>query len=235
MYWRAETAPLWRDFWRHLQRALPSLPDLTPPEDIPDLHTHWLDGNLALSMTCGLPFRSFLKGKVTYVGTLDFDLGGSPGHYHSVAISNGLPSKRLAFNSGDSQSGWAVTQHAPPFKTPPIFTTYVETGGHAASLAAVANNQADIAYIDAVTWRLLRRYDPNAAKIQTLGRSVTTPGLPLIAAKGTDPEPLRAALAHATETFTPNDPMAMGGPLSFHVLKEAAYYAVPNPSPPPNS
>lgn len=238
MYWRAETADLWRAFWAEVQAAAPmALPDLTPPEDIADPWTdHWLRPDLALSMTCGLPFRTVLRGKVCYVGTLDFGLGLLPGHYHSQVIlrdgADAAAPLRLAFNSADSQSGWAATQSTPPFDTPPRFSALVETGSHAASLAAVAEGRADIAYIDAVTWRLLQRSDPHAAKTRAAGPSVTTPGLPLIATIGTDPAPLRRAIQSACARFQPDDPMAMGGPLSFHVLEPSAYFAIPVPTPP---
>jgi len=238
MYWRAETADLWRAFWSEVQAAAPmDLPDLTPPENIAGPWTdHWLRPDLALSMTCGLPFRTVLKGKVTYVGTLDFGLGNAPGHYHSqVILRPGCDpdaALRLAYNSADSQSGWAVTQSAAPFDAPPTFDALIEIGSHAASLAAVAEGRADIAYIDAVTWRLLKHADPNAQRVFPYGRSVISPGLPLITALGHDPAPLRTALRDATLAFSPPAPQAMGGPLSFHVLDPAAYHAIPIPKPP---
>jgi len=241
MYWRDETADLWRAFWAEVRAAArlegPLLPDLTPPGDIPPPWTeHWLRPDLALSMTCGLPFRTVLKDKVTYVGTLDFGPGQAPGHYQSQVITrrgvDPAAPLRLAYNSADSQSGWAVTQSAQPFSDMPRFSDFIATGSHAASLATVAEGRADIAYIDAVTWRLLKRYDPNAQRVLLYGRSVTTPGLPLITALGIDPTPLRRALIAACAAFTPTDPMAMGGPLTFHVLDPAQYYAVPIPSAP---
>ncbi|MEO0937289.1 MAG: PhnD/SsuA/transferrin family substrate-binding protein [Pseudomonadota bacterium] len=248
MYWRPETAALWQGFWDVVRAAHDGpLPDLTPPEDLPaDWAQHWLRDDLALSMTCGLPFRTALRGKVTYVGTFGYGLKAPPGTYYSCVIAHPdaalitadqptrPPSKQLtlAYNSADSQSGWAVTQQAAPFVAPLQIGKTVQTGGHAQSLAAVATGRADVAYLDAVTWRLLKRYDPNAEKVVVKGRTDPTPGLPLICAKGRDPEPLRAALRFATLNFAPADPMAMGGPLSFHVLNEDAYFAQPIPAPP---
>lgn len=234
MYWRPETAAHWRAFWAELQAAAPALdlPDLTAPEDIPTPWTaHWLRPDLALSMTCGLPFRSALKGRVTYVGTLDFGLGLPPGHYAStiVARPGAAPPYRLAYNSADSQSGWAAAQE---LDLP--FTPALETGAHAASLAAVAEGRADLACLDAISWRLLQRHDPNAARVTVLGQTRPTPGLPLVTAGGTDPAPLRAALATAVARFCPRDPMEMGGPLAFHVLDEALYLAEPIPPAPQN-
>jgi len=245
MYWRAETADLWRGFWAELQAPARTegleLPALTPPEDIPAPWTdHWLRPDLVLSMTCGLPFRTVLKGKVTYVGTLSFGLQAPNGHYFSTVLLREPPpdtglrpeAMRLAYNSADSQSGWAVTQSAPPFEQPPHFAELRETGSHAASLEALLEGKADIAYLDAVTWQTLCRHHPRAAQVHVLGRSVVTPGLPLITAKGTDPAPLRRALTAACARFKPVDPMAMGGPLSLHVLDPQAYFDVPVPHPP---
>lgn len=248
MYWRPETAGLWRDFWEEVRAAHDApLPDLTPPEDLPaDWAEHWLRDDLVLSMTCSLPFRTVLRGKVTYVGTLGYGGDAPPGLYYSCVIarpdtpliaptgSTEPPPRRLtlAYNSADSQSGWAVTQQPAPFSAPLQIGKLVQTGGHAQSLAAVAEGRADVAYLDAITWRLLERYDPNAQKVVARGQTAPTPGLPLICASGHDPEPLRAALHAATAAFTPRDPMAMGGPLSFHVLDEDAYLAQPIPAPP---
>ena len=239
MYWRSETADLWQGFWAQVQAALPGLPDLPPPDRITGaLTTHWLRPDLALSMTCGLPLRSELRGRVTYVGTLGFGLRCAPGHYFSRIITRFPPHQSrperviLAVNSFDSHWGWAVTQQAAPFSAPLRVKCYVETGSHAASLAAVARGQADVAYIDAITWRVLKRCDPLAQQVHLAGQSAAAPGLPLICAKGRDPAPLRAALRDAVLQFQPRDPDAMGGPLGWHVLPLDSYLSQPMPAPP---
>ncbi len=227
MYWRAETADHWRAFWKEVQTGL-DLPDLTDPADLPEKWTdHWLDPNLVLSMTCSLPFRSSLRDKVTYVGTLSFGLPLEVGYYNSCRIGareTRLANKRLAINGFDSQSGWCVA-----WQESKKFSEVIVTGSHAASLAAVAEGRADEAYIDAVTWRLLKRYDPLAKKVYELGETPASPGLPLITAKDRDPQPLRDALKSACERFAPNEPLAMGGPLNFVVLDEATYLDLPIP------
>ena len=242
MYWRAENAGHWRLFWQAVQRAAGAegldLPPLTQPWGLPEPWTeHWLDSRLALSMTCGLPFRTILRDRVTYVGTLDFALGTPAGHYRSVVIARpALPegiAPVLAVNGGDSQSGWAAAQGTAGLVGASAFGGYRVTGAHAASLAAVAEGRADMACLDAVTWRMLRRFDPAAAAVRVLGETAPTPGLPLIAAAGTDPAPLRRALAAATAAFHQEDPAAMGGRFRFHVLNPAAYHAVPVPPPLP--
>lgn len=237
MYWRAENADLWRAFWSGMQDCAQAegvtLPDLTAPEDLPaDWYAHWLAPDLALSMTCGLPFRSRLHDKVQYVGTLDFGLGGPAGHYHSQIITrpdlNGPP-RTLAYNSADSQSGWAAAQEVPQRG---FITDTIATGAHAASLAAVAEGRADIACLDAVTWRIRQQVDANAARVIPAGTTRPTPGLPLITALGTDPVPLRRALTAATKSFAPADPDRMGGRMTFCVLDEQRYLDQPIPAPP---
>lgn len=237
MYWRPENADLWRAFWAVVQDCAQAegvtLPDLTPPDALPEeWYAHWQSPDLALSMTCGLPFRSRLHDKVQYIGTLDFGLGGPAGHYHSRIITRrdlSGPPRVLAYNSADSQSGWAAAQDIPDRAS---LTTYLPTGAHDASLAAVAEGRADIACLDAVTWRILQEFDPNAARVAPAGITRPTPGLPLIAAKATDPAPLRRILQNATNAFAPEDPMRMGGRMTFHVLPLDAYLAQPIPAPP---
>ena len=238
MYWRAENAPLWQDFWRHVQSEAPVLPDLTPPEDIPEPWTdHWLRPDLALSMTCGLPFRTVLRDRVAYVATLDFGLGGPAGQYRSVIIARDPiapgDSPRLAYNAPDSQSGWAVAGEAAALLRLGGFSGHVRTGAHAASLSAVAEGRADIACLDAVTWRILQAVDPMVASVRVVARTSFTPGLPLIAARGADVGPLRAALTRAAERFATERPERMGGRLSVAVLDPLDYRTIPVPAPPP--
>lgn len=243
MYWRAETRDAWQAFWRLVQEAAghhgEDLPPLTAPEDLPsDWATHWTDPGLRLSMTCGLPFRTALRDRVGYVGTLDFGLDGPAGHYHSVVIARPGPlpqAPRLAYNSADSQSGWAAWQLTRPADLPEA-ADWLATGGHAASLAAVAEGRADLACLDAVTWRLLHRHDPRAAEVRVLAQTAPTPGLPLICAKDRDPAPLRDALHRALEALPPETARIMGGaPLTLAVLTPQDYFAVPNPAPPPTN
>ncbi len=241
MYWRKENAAQCRQFWRIVQEFAAGdgvvLPDLTPPEDIKaPWSDHWLDSDLALSMTCSLPFRTALRGRVTYVGTLHTDLDCTAGHYYSCIVRRkedttapGNGKARLAYNAEDSQSGWMVTQLPPQNMQPPNITSYLETGSHAASAHAVAEGHADIAYIDATTWRLLERFDPITSSLQVVGRSAVTPSLPLITSLGTDPVPLRHAIQKATLAYDPDDPSLLGGSLVFTELSPNDYLAQPLP------
>lgn len=237
MYWRAETAADWRAFWEDVRAAAPGpLPPLTPPDALPaDLDAHWRDPALVLSMTCGFPYRTRLHGAVGYVCTLSFGIDAAPGRYYSVVI--GRPGHdpaapvRLAVNSRDSQSGWACAGAPGPESPPLAVSAVVETGAHAASLAAVAEGRADRAYIDAVSWEALRRHAPGAEAVAVLGRTPATPGLPVITAPGRDPAPLRAALAQACETLPEDRRARLAGLSGIAVLDPADYLAVPDFSP----
>ncbi|SHG59723.1 ABC transporter, phosphonate, substrate-binding protein [Cognatiyoonia sediminum] len=237
MYWREETADGWLAFWDLVREGLPDLPDLMSPDELPkDWSQHWLDAELALSMTCGLPFRTMLRDKVQYVGTLTIGPTEASGHYRSAVVTRAGQDLNapltLAYNSGDSQSGWAASQTFPSSGDHLSYGSLVETGSHAASLHAVASGHADVAFLDEVTWRLLQRYDKAAQSVAVQGYTGHTPALPLIAALGNDVAPLRAAITHAAESQMSHFSDQIGGDLSFNVLNEAEYFAVPLPTPP---
>ena len=237
MYWRAETADAWRDFWVRVQdlgaeRGL-ALPDLTAPEDLPaSWYDHWLDPELVLSQTCGLPFRSTLKGKVTYVVTPDFGVEGCPpGYYNSVALrrTDGGDGMRLARNGADSQSGWAAACQWRDIHGPAKWDAIIDTGAHAASAQAVADGVADIAFVDAVTWRLVAQDADLASRLTCVGHTPPTPALPLITAQGRDPNALREVLQHAMESVPSANRARMGGLRGFVEIAEQSYFDVPLP------
>jgi ABC-type phosphate/phosphonate transport system substrate-binding protein len=99
------------------------------------------------------------------------------------------------------------------------------TGGHAASIVSVAHGRADLAAIDAVTWRIALRHLPEAARLRTLALTEPTPGLPLIAARGAEPARYRAAIAAAiTELDAPT--RAELGIVGFAAFAPAGYAAL---------
>ena len=169
----------------------------------------WADPGLVLGQTCGLPLVQGLAGRVEVVGALDYGLPGTPpGWYRSAVVARAddprerladFRGARLAINGTDSQSGWgAILHHAAPLAVAGrFFGAVVATGAHRASVRAVAEGAADIAAIDAVSWSLARRFVPAAARLRVRFLTEPTPGLPLIAARGTDVAPHRRALAAA--------------------------------------
>ena len=182
----------------------------------------WTDPGLVLGQTCGLPLVQALAGRVEVVGALDYGLPGCPaGWYRSVVVARaadgraGLSDFRgatLAINGTDSQSGWgSILHHAAPLaRDGRFFGALRVTGAHADSVRAVASGAADITAIDAVSWGLAQRFVPEAARLQVLFLTEPTPGLPLIAAKGTDVAPHRRAVAAAMAGLDAEVRVALG-------------------------
>lgn len=201
----------------------------------------WQSPGLVLSQTCGYPFRTRLHDRVAYVGTPDHGVEGcAPGQYRSVLVARAddpregleeFDGARFAFNEDLSQSGWAAPQaHATRLglRLVPV----LRSGGHRFSALAVADGRAEIAALDAVTWRLLQGVEPAAARLKVVGKTDPTPGLPLIAAQGTDTGPIFAAVAEAIAALSPGDRQCLG--LRGLVrIPLADYLAVPNPPAPP--
>jgi ABC-type phosphate/phosphonate transport system substrate-binding protein len=200
----------------------------------------WEDPALTLSQTCSLPFRAALHHRVTYVCTPDYGVEGCPpGHYRSIFVARkGDPREGLAqfdgacfaYNEDHSQSGWAGPQaHLLGLVVRP--GRVLATGGHRLSAQAVAEGTADLACIDAVTWRLMQRCDPVVAKLKTLGTTAPSPGLPLIAGPGANAEALYQAVVTAFSALSPED-RAVLQLQGFVRLPVTDYLALPNPAPP---
>lgn len=171
MYARPELDAANDKIWRAMAGLL-RLHGIAAPETLePDGvgYAFWEDPRLLFSQTCGYPYRSRLRGKVSLIGTPDYGLPGCPpGHYTSALIARrrgpiralgDLTGARFAFNERDSQSG---------YQGPLAFAAYhgaaplpvLQTGSHRASALAVLEGRADCAVIDAVTFRLMQTYDP---------------------------------------------------------------------------
>jgi ABC-type phosphate/phosphonate transport system substrate-binding protein len=198
----------------------------------------WQRPDLVLSQTCGFPFRATLHDKVALVGTPDFGLDGVPaGYYFSqLVVGKDAPGDwtaflggRLAINGTDSQSGWAAPQnHAALIGQ--RFKTVIITGAHRESARAVAEGRADIAAIDAVTWRLIEAHLPDIAqKLRVVARTQATPGLPLITAKGNDAAIIAAAVTHAISRLPQADKLVLGL-RGLCQIEARAYLAIPTPA-----
>lgn len=240
MYDRPETAAVLDTLWSEIRARLPmDAPARLTREG--DLWDHWRHPGLILSQTCGYPYRTQLRGNVQLVAAPENRLPGCPpGHYNSVLIVraddprhsiDAFATARFAYNAGLSQSGWAAPQtHAAMLGF--AFTSVVQTGGHAASVQAVAEGRADIAAIDALSWRLIQRHEGDATALRELARTTPTPALPFITAKGQDAPAIAAALAAAIAALTPEarDTIGLYG---LAQIADADYLAVPNPPAPP--
>ncbi|HHX89588.1 MAG TPA: PhnD/SsuA/transferrin family substrate-binding protein, partial [Paracoccus sp.] len=61
------------------------------------------------------------------------------------------------------------------------------TGGHRASVLAVAAGRADLAAIDCRAWALAQRHEPCARSLVVLGWTAARPGLPYVTGPRTAP------------------------------------------------
>ena len=242
MYDRAETAGANDRFWALVAAGLRAR-----GLDAPDALTRgdaaywaaWRDPSLVLSQTCGFPYRAKLHDQVALVATPDYGIEGCPaGYYASVFVARAddartLPefcTARFAYNEGLSQSGWAAPQnHAATMGFQ--FHPNLETGAHRLSALAVAEGRADLAAIDALTWRMIQRWEPMAAKLREVARTAPTPGLPFIAAKGADTEAVFQALVTAVDRLSPEDRDALSLRGIVRIAAER-YLAVPIPPSP---
>ncbi|MGF1611135.1 MAG: phosphate/phosphite/phosphonate ABC transporter substrate-binding protein [Kiloniellales bacterium] len=216
MYDLPELRPAAEDWWRGLARALRAaglagVPDALSWPD--DLDAAWRAPDLLLSQTCGYPLMTAYAGVLQVVATPVYDAPGCEGTSYSSAIVvrqdypdrdlAGLRGATAAFNARHSQSGYNALRHrvAPLAGGGAFFGGLVETGGHAASLTAVAEGRADVAAIDCVTYALISRYRPETvAGLRVLTYTEAAPGLPYVApaaAPSDQVERLRAGLAAA--------------------------------------
>lgn len=217
---RAETDRLWgalRDALRAEGCLAPHA--LTRPAEP---RVVWRHPQLALAQTCGLPYVQDLRARVSLLGAPDYGLEGCPpGWYRSALVvraddrREGLAAFRgadLAANSRCSQSGYAAVLAATAELTEDgrFFGSLHLTGSHAGSISAVACGRAEIAAIDAVTWRLARWFDRATAALRVLGWTEPTPGLPFIAGRDARVLPMRRALHAAIGSLEPHLREALG-------------------------
>ncbi len=230
-------------YWARVRDGLRSV-GLAAPDALtrgmPDFMAHWMRPDLALSQTCGYPFRAVLQGRVTLIGTPDFGLRGCPpGYYQSVFVVRAGDARdavaafkdaRFAYNDAMSQSGWAAPQtHAAGLGF--RFAPALQSGGHAQSARAVLDGLADIASLDAWTWELVQRNEAGMTGLRVVGRTEPTPGLPYIAALGVDHRAVFDAVVAAIEALDASDRDLLGVKRLLYI-PAPAYLAVPAPVPP---
>ena len=189
---RAATDAWWQGLARAFRRAgLAEVPDA--PNRDRGMEAVWRDPGLLFSQTCGYPLTHAFKGVLQPVATPAYAAPGCSGPNYSSAIvvreddsARGLgelAGRVCAVNNRASQSGCnalrhAVARHAVQGR---FFARVVETGGHMASLAAVAGARADVAAIDAVTLALVTACRPSAVSgLRVLAWTEQVPGLPYV-------------------------------------------------------
>ncbi|MFM0734105.1 PhnD/SsuA/transferrin family substrate-binding protein [Paraburkholderia sediminicola] len=201
----------WRAFLGDVLRMVNPACRIVEPDE--ELHTFWRRPDVLLSQTCGYPLMHGLNDHVQLIATPRFDAPGCEGaDYSSVVVTRteapfdslaACRGARAAYNQDDSNSGMNVFRHAvaPLAREGAFFSTVLRTGSHLGSLRAVAENRADVAAIDCVTFAFVCDELPELAqKVRQIGVTAASPGLPLIASNSVPPEmieTLREALNEA--------------------------------------
>lgn len=184
-------------------------PATLPPDEF-DLPTLWRHPDLIFAQTCWGPMRETgLDRHVTVLGQPDYsDVEGGRGPLYSSAIvmragsldgvDDAAPDdgravlpivamrgKRFVANEFHSMSGYLALGEdlAAIGEGYALFASTTLSGGHRASIRAVAEGQADVATIDCRSWSLAKRLEPAAAGLRVAGWTASRPGLPYIMSK----------------------------------------------------
>ena len=240
MYQRPELVDAHNNYWSliHQQMAERGLDSPNQLSAQPDIAQSWVSPHLVLSQTCGMPYRNSLHGKTQIVGTPDFQLEGcSPGYYRSAIVVRQQDAENdlvdfehttFAFNSEQSQSGYSAAYWH--FKSHGFwFSNRVQSHSHTMSAQAVAEGSADIASIDAVTWRLMSSYEMFTKQLSVLAWTEPTPGLPYITASANDRQQIFDSIASAIDKLSATDKSLLGIQSLVHIPAED-YLSVPNPN-----
>ncbi len=228
---RAHTDGIWSAIAQQLRAVNIDAPsELTRPSG--SYLDHWRQVDLLLSQTCGYPLVRDLRSGVDVVGSFCtvVDQPGQPGWYRSVIVCRtddarsapgaegdpfaGFRSGNVlcAANGPDSLSGWISLGSAwggTRLNIPAVLVT----GGHVASLEAVANGRADVASIDSWTFHLLSIHRPDAvAGVKVIARGPLVAVTPLICHAGGPVDELRSALRAVLESgFSDLGPLGIVG------------------------
>jgi ABC-type phosphate/phosphonate transport system substrate-binding protein len=158
-----------------------------------DLSSQWRDPDLIFGQTCGYPYVTGLRNAVTLIAAPEYAFPGCEGAAHRSFIIRraGDPRSELseyrgstaALNGWDSNTGMNLFRAAvaPIAGRAPFFRAIAVTGSHEASLTAVAEDQADLASIDCVSFALIERGRPElVARVAVIAESPLSPSLPFI-------------------------------------------------------
>ncbi|MDG1438993.1 MAG: PhnD/SsuA/transferrin family substrate-binding protein [Emcibacteraceae bacterium] len=206
MYHRPELMDAHKELWELIRDNLRKN-NIHCPDDLDfdagEMET-WTSPFLFFSQTCGRPFKNHLSDKVTLIGTPDYGLQGCPpGYYRSAYVIHKSDTRKqlsdfkkapFAFNDDGSQSGFFVTNN--------FFENKICSGSHINSAKMVANKEADIAAIDAVSLKLMHQYDDFIQDVKVLQWTKPTPTLPFIAYKSADQNVFYSALQSAIISLT---------------------------------
>ncbi|MDN2580354.1 PhnD/SsuA/transferrin family substrate-binding protein [Aquibium sp. ELW1220] len=186
-------------------------PATLPPDEF-DLPTLWRHPDLLLAQTCWGPMNETgLRDLVRVVAQPDYsDVPGGAEVFYSSAIlmradDSGAPAsdvapppdgtarlpleamrgRRLAFNEKHSMSGWLalLADLRAAGGDVAMLGGLMATGGHRASMQAVAQGRADVCAVDCRSLALAQRFEPETARLRVAGWTARRLGLPLICAR----------------------------------------------------
>ncbi|CAB4791299.1 unannotated protein [freshwater metagenome] len=180
-----------------------------------ELMKMWRSKDMVLSQSCGLPYMEELHQFVNVIGTPTWtDVSDERGRYQTVIVvreSLGVSSiaevggLRPVVSNLQSLSGWCSLGVAlSEVTTEPSFVQpFTQSGGHAKSLQMLQDDEADIASIDAATFRLLSRHRPTLVKnVRVIGYGPLVPATPFIVSKtcGVSTDKVRQAIEEAFQS-----------------------------------
>lgn len=239
MYKRPELVDAHDHFWQYLRTNLsdaginaPDHLEQNVPEDDP-----WLNPELVFAQTCSMPYRLFLHGKVTLIGTPDYQIPGcAKGYYKSAVVvhKNNVKEKItdyknsiFTYNNTTSQSGYAAPYNDLK-KDGFFFKNKTCSGGHLNSARLIAKGDADIAYIDALSLKFIQKYESFYNDLHILRWSDPVPGLPYITALGAD-QKLWFDIVRQTITTLDHEVAQKLHLVDLIHIPSADYLAIPNP------
>lgn len=196
-------------------RGVP-MPEALSHPDWANIDAYWRDPALIFSQTCWGPLSLGLIDVLRPLAQPDYSrfLGGRGPFYRSALIARAetaaqmglagpvavpavpepavaeglLAGRRFGLNGRDSLSGYLSLKHDLGADPCALAAECVVTGGHRASVIAVAEGRADLAAIDCRSWDLALRVEPAAAGLMVIGWTAERPGLPYVTSRATAPE-----------------------------------------------
>ncbi|MDF1599752.1 PhnD/SsuA/transferrin family substrate-binding protein [Mesorhizobium sp. YIM 152430] len=214
---RAATDAQWTRIRHVLRESGIDAPDALTRET-GDLYDFWRRPDILFAQTCWGPMGDGLAECVHVIGQPDYsDVEGGEGEFYrsvvlmrsddetsrsvtSPSVLERLPSitsrqeairnRRFAYNVPDSMSGYLALKA--DLGSLDLFREQIPTGGHRASIRAVAANRADICAIDCRSWALAQCHEPAAAELVPSGWTSPRKGLPYITSRQTPPETVSA-------------------------------------------
>ncbi len=149
-----------------------------------------------LSMSCGAPFRNLFSDHLYILGALDFGLIELSGCYQSLMLGFlKAQSVKIAVNDRGSQSGY----HAPMLwlSQRGIEPEIVISGSHERSMDLVLEGSADMCGVDNVSYHFISQRRSKFNRLEIVGKTPPTPGLPLVTSQYKWTQPLKIAIDQA--------------------------------------